>query len=76
MKVQATQVPTAHERADERCRRAGLAHVVRASQRAGLAEAKRFDVALLPGSRPVERRELTRGGDRSFAALIAVEDPR
>ncbi len=33
-------------------------------------------LALLPGSRLVERHELTYGGDRSFAALIALEDPR
>jgi len=33
-------------------------------------------LALLPGSRLVERHELTYGGDRSFAALIALEDRR
>ncbi|SER13847.1 Methyltransferase domain-containing protein [Lentzea xinjiangensis] len=33
-------------------------------------------LALLPGSRLVERQELTYGGDRSFAALIALEDRR
>ncbi|SMC49464.1 class I SAM-dependent methyltransferase [Lentzea albidocapillata] len=33
-------------------------------------------LALLPGSRLVERHELTYGGDRSFAALIALEDLR
>ena len=33
-------------------------------------------LALLPGSRLVDRQELTYGGDRSFAGLIALEDPR
>ena len=33
-------------------------------------------LALLPGSRLVDRQELTYGGDRSFAALIALEDQR
>ncbi|MFJ8912935.1 class I SAM-dependent methyltransferase [Amycolatopsis sp. NPDC102389] len=33
-------------------------------------------LALLPGARLLERRELHYGGDRSFAALIALDDPR
>ncbi|ANN17232.1 methyltransferase type 11 [Amycolatopsis orientalis] len=33
-------------------------------------------LVLLPGARLVERRELRYGGDRSFAALIALDDPR
>jgi SAM-dependent methyltransferase len=33
-------------------------------------------LALLPGSRLIERHELAYGGDRSFTALIALEDPR
>ncbi|UMO99907.1 class I SAM-dependent methyltransferase [Amycolatopsis sp. EV170708-02-1] len=33
-------------------------------------------LALLPGSRLLERRELDYGGDRSFAALIALDEPR
>lgn len=32
-------------------------------------------LALLPGSRLIERQQLTYGGDRSFAALIALEAP-
>jgi 2-polyprenyl-3-methyl-5-hydroxy-6-metoxy-1,4-benzoquinol methylase len=33
-------------------------------------------LVLLPGARLVERRELHYGGDKSFAALIALDDPR
>ncbi|WP_414942752.1 class I SAM-dependent methyltransferase [Amycolatopsis sp. cmx-11-51] len=33
-------------------------------------------LALLPGARLLERRELLYGGDRSFVALIALDDPR
>ncbi|AIG75325.1 Hypothetical protein AJAP_12215 [Amycolatopsis japonica] len=33
-------------------------------------------LALLPGARLLDRRELDYGGDRSFVALIALDDPR